>query len=73
MLMIGYVAIFLILLAFPVIGIFMIYSAITGKGIEPPGEDELLQIRAQYHLRGIIGFGLLIVGGVVLWKFIVHF
>ena len=48
----------------------MMYSAITGKGIQEPEKDALFQLRAQYHLRGIVGFGFLIMGVLTLWKFI---
>ena len=69
MIWLGYIVITILLLSFPVIGIFMIYSAITGKGIEDPGEDSLFQLRAQYKLRGLVGLGFLIGGFFFLWEF----
>jgi hypothetical protein len=45
----------------------MIYSAISGKGITHPGKDALLQLKIQYHLRGIIGVGMLIGGLIILY------
>jgi hypothetical protein len=41
MIWLGYIAFSILLMAFPVIGVFMIYSALTGKGIEEPGKDAL--------------------------------
>lgn len=66
----GYVAITILILSFPVIGIFMIWSALTGKGIEYPGRDSSFQFRVQYHLRGLIGLGFLIGGCLMLWEII---
>jgi hypothetical protein len=65
----GYIAISILLLAFPVIGAFMIYSALTGKGIEDPGKEALFQIHAQFKLRGLIGVGFFIGGILMLWEF----
>lgn len=44
----------LLLISFTFIGcgIYMLYSAITGKGIPHPGENALSQFKIQYHLRG---------------------
>lgn len=43
-------------------GGFMLYSAITGKGITKPERDEPGGIWVQYHLRGIIGLGFIVSG-----------
>ncbi len=69
MIWIGYIALSILLLALPVIGGFMIYSALTGKGLEDPGKNTLFQMRAQYKLRGLIGLGFVIGGILMLWEF----
>lgn len=43
------------LLAFFVSGIFLLYSAITGKGMTPPEPDAAFTIRVRYKLRGLFG------------------
>ncbi len=45
----------------------MIYSAISGKGITHPGKDAMLQLKIQYHLRGIIGAGMVLGGLIILY------
>jgi hypothetical protein len=69
MIWIGYIAFTILLLAFPAIGGFLIYSALTGKGIEEPGKDSLFQLQAQFKLRGLIGVGFIIGGFLMLWEF----
>ena len=58
----------LLLISFSIIGcgIYMLYSAITGKGIPHPGENALNQFKIQYHLRGVIGAGFLAGGFMIL-------
>jgi len=68
MIWLGYIAFSILLMAFPVIGVFMIYSALTGKGIEEPGKDALSQMQAQFKLRGLIGLGFFIGGILMLWE-----
>ena len=48
-------------------GIYMVYSAISGKGIPHPGEAAMLQSKIQYHLRGLVGAALLIVGIMIIF------
>lgn len=57
-------------LAMVVVGIVMVRSAVTGRGIEPPGEDAPASSRFHFSLRGLIGGGfvlggLSILGGIV--------
>ncbi len=49
------------------VGVYMIYSAFSGKGIPHPGEDAMLQTKIQYRLRGLIGVGMLIAGLLLLY------
>ena len=63
--MIYLVLILMIALALIGCGGFMVYSAITGKGIKPPEPDALFQLRAQYYLRGLIGIGFIAIGGII--------
>jgi len=44
------------------VGIYMLYSAITGKGIPEPDPDSLWQIKVQFKLRGLVGLGFTIFG-----------
>ena len=62
-----FVILVLISTSFIAIGIFMIYSAITRKGIPHPGEKALLQFKTQHRMRGLIGTGMLIVGLIILY------
>ena len=43
-------------------GSYMLYSAITGRGIPKPEDNALLQTRVQYKLRGVIGVAFVILG-----------
>jgi hypothetical protein len=43
------------LLGFIVLGIFLLYSAITGRGVSPPLPEAPFVIHLRYRLRGIIG------------------
>ena len=43
------------LLGFIVLGIFLLYSAITGRGISPPEPEAAFVVHLRYRLRGIIG------------------
>jgi len=45
----------------------MAYSAISGKGITQPGSNALLQIKAQYKLRGIIGIAFILLGIMIIY------
>ena len=49
-------------------GVFMIYSAITGKGIKEPDKSEPGGIYFQYKIRGLIGAVFLISGIYILFK-----
>jgi len=55
----------IIAIAFMACGGFMVYSAISGKGITPPEPDALFQLRTQYKLRGLIGVVFIVVGGLI--------
>ena len=54
-----------IAIVFMTFGGFMVYSAIAGKGIDPPNPDALLQLRIQYKMRGLIGTALIVIGGLI--------
>ena len=60
--MVFLILIVIIAIAFMACGGIMLYSAISGKGITPPGPDALFQLRAQYKLRGLIGVAFIVVG-----------
>jgi hypothetical protein len=59
--------ILLIIIALSLIscGGYMLYSAITGKGIPDPGPNSLLQFRVQYKLRGLIGVVFIFIGALI--------
>ena len=69
MINLGYIVFTLLLLTIPAIGIFLIYSALTGKGIEEPEKDSCFNLHAQYKLRGLTGVGFLIAGILILWEY----
>ena len=52
------------------IGCFLIYSAISGKGISVPDQKAPFLFHAQYKVRGLIGVGFLI-GGVLFFSEII--
>jgi len=56
------------LLAFFVSGIFLIYSAITGKGMTPPEPGARLAIVLRYKLRGLFGVVFTIVSAFGIWR-----
>ena len=60
------VIVFIVLSGLLSVGIYMLYSAITGKGIPEPDSNSLWQFRVQYKLRGLVGLGFTISGGVFL-------
>ena len=43
-------------------GSYMLYSAITGRGIPKPEDKALLITLVQYKLRGVIGVAFIIFG-----------
>lgn len=67
-----FVALFAVL-AWTAVGLFMIYSAITGKGISRPEDSATWDIRVQYFLRGFIGFAFTIFGLYMLYSIINEF
>jgi hypothetical protein len=50
------------------IGLLMIYSAITGKGLRKPEKDSPSGFVVQYQLRGIIGLGFTLSGLYAFYK-----
>lgn len=44
---------------FSVVGVLLLYSAVTGKGLEKPGPEAMLEIRVWYAIRGFVGLGFL--------------
>jgi len=52
------------------IGVFMLFSAISGKGISEPKRETSLGLWIQYKARGIIGFCFVVIGGMILLLFI---
>ena len=61
-----FVVIFIAVSGLLSIGIYMVYSATTGKGIPEPESNHLWQFKVQYKLRGLVGIGFMIFGAVVL-------
>lgn len=51
------------------VGGYMLYSAITGRGVAPPDENASVFTHAQYKVRGIIGLAFFIFGMMMLWGF----
>jgi hypothetical protein len=43
------------LLGFIVLGIFLLYSAVSGRGMAPPEPEAPFVLHLRYKLRGIIG------------------
>jgi hypothetical protein len=43
------------LLGFIVLGIFLLYSAVTGRGVTPPEPEAPFVVHLRYKLRGVIG------------------
>ena len=63
-------AIIIVALVFIICGGYLIYSAISGKGLSKPPPESFFQFRAQYKFRGLIGtvfvfIGLLIFSGIL--------
>jgi hypothetical protein len=58
------------LIGFFVLGIFLLYSALTGKGMTPPQPDAVFVLRLQYRLRGLVGLVFTLVSAYSLWKLI---
>jgi len=48
----------------------MLYSAVTGKGIQELGENALWQTKVQFKLRGVVGLGFTVFGIVALLNLI---
>ena len=61
---------FIAVAGFLLTGIYMLYSAVTGKGIQEPDENALWQIKVQFKLRGVVGLGFMIFGIVALFNLI---
>ena len=51
-----------------VIGIYLIYSAISGKGVTPLGKNALFQIKFGYKIRGFTGLFMIIIGTFMIWN-----
>lgn len=58
------------LLGFLVLGCFLVFSAITGRGMMPPEPDAHWTIHLRYRLRGIIGLVFAYVAATSLLKLI---
>ena len=58
------------LLAFFVSGIFLIYSAVTGKGMTPPGPDARLALIIRYKFRGVFGIVFTLVSAFGIWRLV---
>lgn len=43
------------LLGFFVLGLFLLYSAISGRGMRPPAPDAPFVVHLRFKLRGLIG------------------
>ena len=58
----------LVLLAWIAVGILMVYSALSGKGISKPDKNASSDIRVQYSIRGFIGIAFVLFGSLLLYK-----
>ncbi|CAB1069568.1 hypothetical protein D1AOALGA4SA_688 [Olavius algarvensis Delta 1 endosymbiont] len=61
---------FIAVAGFLLTGIYMLYSAVTGKGIQELGENALWQTKVQFKLRGVVGLGFTVFGIVALLNLI---
>ncbi len=52
------------------VGIYMLYSVITGKDIPEAGKKSLSQIKWPYKLRVVAGLGFVIMFGILLFSLI---
>jgi hypothetical protein len=59
------------LLGFIVLGIFLLYSAMTGRGITPPEPEAPFVIHLRYRLRGIIGLVFTCAAAYSLYKMVI--
>jgi hypothetical protein len=59
------------LLGFFVLGVFLLYSALTGRGMTPPHPEDVFVVRLRYRLRGLIGLVFTLVSLYSLWKLVV--
>jgi hypothetical protein len=59
------------LLGFLVLGCFLLFSAVTGRGVTPPAPEEPWVAHLRYRLRGIIGLVFTYVAATSLWKLVV--
>jgi hypothetical protein len=59
------------LLGFFVLGIFLLYSAITGRGMTPPQPEDAFVLHLRYRLRGLIGLVFTLVSAYSLWKLVI--
>ena len=64
------IIVFMFLSIIPAVGILFIYSAITGKFLVKPLEDEQWHLHISYRFRGIIGIGILIFSFWIFWDFL---
>lgn len=53
--------------SFLAIGIYLIYSSISGKGVPTPEENSLKQIKVGFKLRGFLGIPAVVIGLFLLW------
>lgn len=60
----------ILLLGFLAVGVFLLYSSLTGKGITPPDSNSSWQLRVQYKLRGVVGVAFTIFSLLVLYLLI---
>ena len=59
------------LLGFWVLGLFLIYAAVTGRGMAPPQPEDAFVLHLRYRLRGLIGLVFTLVSALSLWKLLV--
>jgi len=55
------------------IGIYLIYSAVTGRGVPNPGENSLKQMQIGFKLREVLGIPAIIFVMIIMWGVIQGF
>ena len=63
-----YVVVLMPLIALIGVGSYMVYSALSGKGVPQPDKDALFQTKFGYKLRGLIGLFIILVCCFAIWN-----
>jgi hypothetical protein len=54
-----------------VLGVFLVYSAVTGRGMAPPQPEDPFVLHLRYRLRGLMGVVFTLVSALSLYKLLV--